>query len=286
MKKISIVIPVYNEEEEILSTIDSINKVMKKSDIAYEIIVVNDGSNDNTKEILNKSSQDFVYCQHIKNKGYGASLKTGIRLAKSDTICITDADGTYPNKDIPKLYNIFSENDYDMVVGKRSFGKLPLITKPAKWFISKLANYLVEFKIPDINSGLRIFKKGQVTKFFNIISDGFSFTTTITLAMLTNNLRVKYVPIEYYKRKGNSKIRPIYDTLNYIQLIIRTVLYFNPLKIFIPISLLLFILALFFLFYSWLFLTQLMDITVMMLFISAIQVFAIGLIADMIDKRL
>jgi hypothetical protein len=173
-----------------------------------------------------------------------------------------------------------------MVVGQRSFKKLPTLTKPAKWFLSKLANFLAGEKIPDINSGLRIFKKETAKKFFPIICDGFSFTTTITLAMYTNDYMVKYIPIEYNKREGKSKIKPIRDTLNFIQLIVRTVMYFNPLKIFLPLSLILLItsITLFVLPRVGVIETSHND-TISILFVGAVQVFATGLIADLIDKR-
>ena len=281
---LSIVIPVYNEEGAIVQTIDQIEGIMSASNIDYEIVVVNDGSSDKTGVILSEHKGNFKLLTHEVNRGYGASLKTGINATKHDIIAITDADGTYPNEQIPTLFKEIG--NFNMVVGKRSFKRLPNITKPAKWMIAKLANFLAGYKIPDINSGLRLFHKQDAQRYFNIISDGFSFTTTITLAMITNGLTVKYIPIKYMKRQGKSKIRPIYDTLNFIQLIIRTILYFNPLKIFVPISLTLILFALLLFFYSLFFLPAVLDTTVVILFIAAVQILAIGMIADMIDKRL
>ncbi|MFH1319792.1 MAG: glycosyltransferase family 2 protein [Bacteroidota bacterium] len=282
---LSIIIPVYNEENAILSTIEQINTIMKNSEIEYEIIIVNDGSTDNTSQILKNSGINFQLAEHEKNKGYGAALKTGIMQSKYDIVAITDADETYPNEEIPKMFKEL--NEYNMIVGARTGTnvKIPLIRRPAKWFINKLGNYLTNYKIPDINSGLRLFWKKDALRFINIIPDGFSFTTTITLAMLTNDLKVKYVPINYMTRKGKSKIRPVYDTLNFIQLIIRTVMYFNPLKIFVPLSLILFCLSIAVFIYSTLALPKILDATVAILFIAGIQMLAIGMIADMIDKR-
>lgn len=286
MEGLSIIIPVYNEENAILSTIEQIEKIMSESGIRHEIIVINDGSTDNTGKILKENNKVYKLIEHTHNKGYGASLKTGISEARYDSISITDADATYPNERIPEFYHELVKNNYNMIVGKRSFKKLPPITKPAKWVINRLANYLASYKIPDINSGLRVFRKADAKRFFNIIPDGFSFTTTITLAMLTNNLRVKYIPIDYMKREGKSKIRPIYDTLNFMQLIVRTILYFNPLKIFIPLSLILILISLVILIVSWIFFPKILDATVTIFFISGIQMLAIGMIADMIDKRM
>jgi hypothetical protein len=175
-----------------------------------------------------------------------------------------------------------------MVVGARTGKnvKIPLIRKPAKWFINKLANYLSGMKIPDLNSGLRIMKKSDIERFFHFLPSGFSFTTTITLALLVNNYPVKYFPITYAKREGKSKIRPIKDTLNFIQLIIRTILYFNPLKVFVPLSISLVILALLLLAGSWFYLGKIMDVTFGVIVMTSVMVLAIGLLADLIDKRI
>ena len=286
MDGLSIVVPVYNEEGAVLPTIKEINKIFEESKIPYEILIVNDGSSDKTGEILkeNLQSYNFTLIEHKRNMGYGAALKTGIGKSKYEIIAITDADGTYPNHRLPEFYNELK--DYNMIVGKRSFKKLPTLTKPAKWFITKLASYLANFKIPDINSGLRVFWKKDAVRFFNIIPNGFSFTTTISLAMLTNNMQVKYIPIDYMKRDGKSKIKPIYDTLNFIQLIVRTVMYFNPLKIFVPASISLILLSIIVFIISYFFLPSVLDVTSAIIFLSGIQLFAIGLLADLIDKRI
>ncbi len=293
-KKLSIIIPVYNEKNAIIDTVREVKDIMDTSELEYEIITVNDGSKDGSLEVLEgflkenpQYGETLRVVSHEVNKGYGASLKTGIRSSRYDNICITDADATYPNNRIPDLFGEY-EAGYDMVVGKRSFKKLPTLTKPAKWFITSLANYLVDDKIEDLNSGLRIFRKDLAMKFFPIICDGFSFTTTITLAMMTNNYRVKYIPIDYLKREGKSKIKPIRDTLNFITLIIRTVLYFNPLKVFVPMSLFMFLLAV--IFYvvgkmGYLFSETPVD-TVTILFVTSVQILVMGMIADMIDKRI
>jgi glycosyltransferase involved in cell wall biosynthesis len=228
---------------------------------------------------------NFQLVSHELNKGYGAALKSGIRKSKYDIIAITDADGTYPIDEIPKLYE--QMKDCDMVVGARTGKKvkIPLMRRPAKWFLARLANYLAEYRIPDLNSGLRLFRKGDVTRLFGILPKGFSFTTTLTLAMLTNDMQVKFIPIDYMQRKGKSKIRPIRDTLNFIQLIVRTVLYFNPLKIFVPMALLLFLLSLGIFLYSTFAMERILDTTVSILFVASVQMLSIGMIADIIDKR-
>jgi len=278
---VSIIIPAYNESKGIKKTLTDLLRIL--NDVKCEIIVVDDGSSDGTGKIALAHGVKVV--RHAHNKGYGASIKTGIRESKYETIVITDADGTYPNDQIIEILQ--EMKNFDMVVGARigKHVKIPIIRKPAKWLINSLANYLSECKIPDLNSGLRVFRKQDVLKFMGILPDGFSFTSTITLAMLTNNMNVKYFPIDYYKRKGKSKIRPIHDTLNFIQLIIRTVLYFNPLKVFVPISLMLLLFGFAILIYSAFFLERILDTTVVILMVTALQLLAIGMIADLIVKN-
>ncbi len=281
-KQVSIIIPAYNEESRIAQVLDYLLNQVNFGHIEYEVIVVDDGSTDKTVQIL--EGYDLKIVKHEKNKGYGASLKDGIAQAQYDLIAITDADGTYPVDRIPELIGYM--DDYDMAVGART-GKgaqIPLIRKPAKWLLSKYANYLVKENIPDLNSGLRVFKKEIYQKFRNLLPSGFSFTTTITLALLSNDYRVKYIPIKYFKRGGKSKIKPIRDTINFFALVTRTSLYFNPLRVFIPISLALLIVGFILLAYE-IFVSR--DITdkTMILFLWGMQFGIMALLADMISRR-
>lgn len=294
VRELSVVIPVFNEENAILTTVKDVHSILSATDIAFEMVLVDDGSTDDTRNCLDRYlkkhpelSANVSVVHHERNRGYGASLKTGIRRTRYTTVAITDADSTYPNERLPDLFGEYIRGSYDMVVGQRSFKKLPTLTKPAKWFISRLANFLVDDNIKDINSGLRIFNKEIAIKFFPIICEGFSFTTTITLAMMSNHYAVKYVPIEYRKREGKSKIKPIRDTLNFIALVIRTVMYFNPLKIFIPISLLMFLTSItFFILGQAGVFEESPNDTITVLFVGGIQVLVTGMIADLIDKRI
>ena len=290
-RQVSVIIPVYNEADSITTTIQGLVEVMSNAGLEYEykIAVVNDGSTDETESILrNNTFPNTESFTHVRNMGYGAALKTGIKNCDTEIIIITDADGTYPNARIPELIRIFQEGNCDMVVGARvgDNAEIPLIRKPAKWFITKLASYLTGTKIPDLNSGLRVMRREVVEKYINILPDSFSFTSTITLAMLTNGYSVKYVPIDYFKRKGRSKIKPIQDTLNFTQLIIRMALYFNPLKVFVPLSLALVCLALLVLVGSWLLTGRAMDITFSIIMMTSVIVLSIGMLADLIDKRI
>ena len=279
----SIVIPVFNEEKAIERVIKELHQTLIQQDAKYEIIVVDDGSTDGSGAIL-RSMDHLRYVRHSKNIGYGAALKTGIKLARGSTIVITDADGTYPNERIPAFVKDLEE--CDMVVGARpkDSSNVPFLRKLMKWFLGKLANFLSETDIPDLNSGLRAFRKDVALRFYKLLPSGFSFTTTITLAMHTNGYKVKYVPIEYGKREGKSKIRPIYDSLNFIQLIWRTIMYFNPLKVFLPIAGVVFCAFVVSALVDIIVSNNLTDKTVMLM-MAFIQVLVMGLLADLIDKR-
>ncbi|MGF1494894.1 MAG: glycosyltransferase family 2 protein [Microcoleaceae cyanobacterium] len=229
----SLILPVFNEEAGLPSTLDQLQRNLQGCQ--YEIIAVNDGSTDGSREIL-QARQDIRVVHHVRNRGYGAALKTGIRHAKYSLIVITDADGTYPNEMIPRLVDL--ARDADMVVGARVGASVqyPFLRRIPKWFLIRFAEWITDSRIPDINSGLRVFDKSTVAQFIKILPDTFSFTTTITVAMLTNNYYVHYEPIDFHHRKGKSKIKPIRDTLRFVQLILRTGLYFAPLKVFLPVA--------------------------------------------------
>jgi glycosyltransferase involved in cell wall biosynthesis len=276
---VSIVIPAYNEELSIANQIQAIHRVMRETQRSYEIIVVDDGSTDGTANAV--SGQEAVLISVPRNRGYGATLKTGIARARSELIVITDADGTYPPDAIPTL--IEKAGDYDMVVGARTSGnaQVPIARKPAKWVLRMLASYLAGQKIADLNSGLRVMKKSIVTQFYNILPSGFSFTTTITLALLCNDYLVHYHPIEYYKRVGQSKIRPV-DAYYFLLLILRTIVYFNPLKVFLPLGAAFFCAGLAKFIYD-LFIGNLSESAVFA-FLGAFIIWAIGLLSDQIAK--
>jgi glycosyltransferase involved in cell wall biosynthesis len=283
---ISIIIPVYNEELAIKSVLKDIYAVINGLAYNCEVLVIDDGSTDNTVEIAEKFPVSIY--QHPHNLGYGAALKTGLANANNDIICILDADGTYPVKDIPKLVNILIEKNFDMVVGARvnANAAIPAIRKPAKWVIGQLAKLSVGANIPDINSGFRVFKRDAAIHFINLLPNGFSFTTTITLAMLNNQYSVKFVPIDYYPRIGKSKISPFRDTTMFLILITRIALYFAPLKVFLSMSFIMMLFAMFWGIFSLLVLGRLADISTLVIFLSAIQIGAIGLIAEHINHRL
>ncbi|MEM7725694.1 MAG: glycosyltransferase family 2 protein [Cyanobacteria bacterium P01_A01_bin.45] len=279
----SLVLPAYNEEKSILSTVNNIRQYLDMANCEYEIIVVNDGSTDDTGDIL-RSQLDIKLIEHPRNRGYGAALKTGIRHAKYSLIVITDADGTYPNQRIPELVSLSWQAD--MVVGARIGAnvKYSTLRKIPKWFLARFAEWITMSSIPDLNSGLRVFKKSILEEFLNILPNSFSFTTTITMAMLTNNYIVHYEPIDYHDRVGKSKIKPIRDTLRFVQLILRTGVYFAPLRIFLPVAGLFFAAFLFTLAQDIFVRKDLTERTLLLLF-SSTQLGMFALLADMVDKR-
>jgi len=284
---VTVIIPCYNERGAIRDTVDQVVRSLRASDRPYEVIVVDDGSTDGSAGALasHTSGEPVRVLQNTRNRGYGYSLKRAVREATFELIVITDADGTYPNRRIAELVDLMG--DADMVVGARTGAsvKVPLIRRPAKWFLRKLASYLASYDIPDLNSGLRVMKRSLIMRFMPLLPDGFSFTTTITLALLTHGFDVRYVPIDYAKRIGRSSIRPIRDTLNFLSLIVRTVMYFKPLKVFAPVSAALFVSAAGAAIGSKLLMGQLADVTSVTLALSSVQLLAIGLLADLIDKR-
>ena len=283
MSNISVVIPVYNEEKGGAKGIDQVKHALENIPGQWEIITVNDGSTDKTEEILKQFSYAKII-NHNSNRGYGAAIKTGIKSAIYENILIIDADNTYPADRIPELLN--NMEHHDMVVGARN-GKTvhhSLLKRLVKWPIHMLADYLADYKIPDLNSGLRVFKKDLSLKYFRLLPNGFSLTSNITLAFLSDGYRVKYIPIDYHKRAGKSKVRPFADAINYLTLVLRMILFYNPLKIFIPLAGLFFLASAASLVYDIIVLNNLGDKSIV-LFIGFVQVVILGLLADLINKR-
>ena len=283
---VSVVVPAYNEEHGLRGVIEQLLNVLAVLPLPSEIILVDDGSVDGTATIA-ATFAGVTVVRHDHNRGYGAALKSGIRQARYDLICITDADGTYPNERIVDLMAQI-EQGYHMVVGARrgDLVAIPLMRKPAKWVINRLANWISGETIADVNSGLRIFQRSVALRFFRVLPNTFSFTTTITLAMLTNGYRVAYVPVNYYARLGKSKIHPIRDTLNFVQLILRIGLYFAPLKIFLSLSAILLLVAIVWGFVSELWFGRLADVSTLVMVMTSFQIAGVGLLAELINRRL
>jgi glycosyltransferase involved in cell wall biosynthesis len=231
-KPVSVVIPAYNEEAGVRAQIDTVRHVLNSHGIAHEILVIDDGSEDRTADQALRAQARVL--RHPANRGYGASLKTGILAAKYDHIAITDADGTYPSDQIPVLLRKLESSD--MVVGARTGENvnIPWARKPGKLLLGWLANLIAGQRIPDLNSGLRVFRRDCAIQYFSVLSNKFSFTSTITLALLADDYQVVYHPINYYRRIGKSKIEPR-NFLDFVILVIRMAMLFQPLRVFVPL---------------------------------------------------
>ncbi len=283
MQHFSIILPSYNEDEGIKRVINEIRSLGERENFVFEIIVVDDGSTDNTAETAKNLGAKII--SHPINIGYGRSLKDGIMAAANDNIIIADADGTYPIKEISKLIKEF-ERGFDMVVGARQGKEYrgTFFKMPARYFFKLLSEFAAGQKIPDINSGLRVFKKSVALQYFDILCNGFSFTTTITLSYLLTGRLIKYVPIEYHKRVGNSKVRYFRDTLRTLQIIVEAILYFNPIKIFLALSALVLLFGFFILIFGIIFHIRTFFDLFAYSVIGSVIIFAMGLQADLLRR--
>jgi glycosyltransferase involved in cell wall biosynthesis len=236
----SIVLPCFNEQEHVLLEVERICRAMDKSGISYELLAVDDGSTDQTLARLRRAEPDFPAMRVIafpRNGGSGTVRRIGTQQASGEIVVWTDADLTYPNERIPELIALLdAEPRVDQVVGARTReeGRLKIFRVPAKWFVRKLAERLVNADIPDLNSGLRAFRRSAALPYLRLLPPGFSCVTTITLAFLSNEHEVRYVPIEYAKRAGSSKFHFFSDAYRYLLQVLRMVMYFNPLKVLMP----------------------------------------------------
>jgi len=227
-KELSVVIPAYNEEQAIGQVIQHLLETLRNSGWRFEIIAVNDGSTDQTAKAAEEAGAKVV--SHPKNSGYGRALRTGIEAASFDWIATIDADNSYPPEELLKL--LPHTDRFDMVIGARQ-GALfwgNFIKHPARLLFLALAQFVVGEKIPDANSGLRIFKKSITQQMLPRLCSGFSFSTTLTLSFMSSHCFVEFVPIDYHSRMGQSKVRYFKDTLRTLQLIFETILYYNPIK--------------------------------------------------------
>jgi len=290
----SVVIPCYNEALAVSKTAKEIYSSLKTWEenediqLCFELIFVNDGSTDDTSEklsILERYYENLNVIDSKVNFGYGASLKKGILAAKYDSIVITDADGTYPNERIPELIKGLEKND--MVIGARigKNVKIPTLRRPVKWLLLKYARWMSKADIKDLNSGLRSMKKDKVFKFWNMLPNAFSFTSTITLSMHIEGLSVSYLPIDYRVRIGSSSIKPIQDTLRFFSLVLRTVMYFKPLQVFGTMGLVMLAVAICVGITGKMFLGEVPDVISVSMFSTGSIFIGLGLLGDLINAR-
>ncbi len=231
---VSVIVPAWNEEAGIGETLSALKEALSASGREWEVIVVDDGSSDRTAEIA--SAAGVVLVRHAVNIGYGRSLQDGMQAARFPRIATVDADGTYPVRELPRL--VAELGDCAMVVGARQGPAYrgSLLKHPARWAFRWLAEFASGTRIPDINSGLRVFRKEAAEAFLDTLPNGFSFPTTLTLAFLLNGRGVRYLPIDYAERKGNSKVRLVRDTLRAAQAIVTSIVLYNPLKLFLLLA--------------------------------------------------
>lgn len=273
---VTIVIPAYNEEKSLPALLGELNKLEGIS----EIIVVDDGSTDNTGKIAEDGGAKVI--KHPYNKGNGASVKTGIRNAKGDIVVLMDADLQHTPNEIPNLLSNIPE--YDMVVGSRvknpngSFHR-----NMANKFYNKLASYLTNFKILDLTSGFRSVRKDVIMKFLYLLPNRFSYPTTLTLAFLRSGYSIKYVPIHANKRVGKSKISLFNDGIKFILVIIKIIVLFSPLRVFLPLSIFFFVIGT--AYYAFTFFTRHQFSVASALFlITGVLLFMLGMISEQIAQ--
>jgi glycosyltransferase involved in cell wall biosynthesis len=232
--KLSVLIPAYNEAGAIQDTIERIQATLRRAGVEHEIIVIDDGSTDRTGDKARSVGVEVL--EHPENGGYGRALKTGLRHATGDWIAITDADGSYPVESLPALLEQVPR--FDMAVGARTGATYR--ESLAKWWARLALKAMVRFvtgvDVPDVNSGLRVFRKAIALDHIASFGNGFSFTTTLTLAMLLESRFVAYVPIEYHRRVGQSKVRLSRDTLRTMQILVMAIVAYNPIKLFLLLA--------------------------------------------------
>ena len=233
----------YNEAESLPCVITDIRAAFEGRPYAYEILLVDDGSTDQSAAIAQSRSCRVI--RHFQRRGAGAAFKTGVLASNAEIIVMLDADGTYTAADIPRMLEYFPE--FDQVNGARTSekGDLPWLRAPAKWMVRMFASLLAGKRIPDLQTGLKAFKRQVMLTYLWIIPDKFSHCPLITLAFLCNHHSVKYIPTEYHKRIGGySKFHPVGDTLYVLAQICRFFIFFAPWRIFLPVSILLVLISL------------------------------------------
>jgi glycosyltransferase involved in cell wall biosynthesis len=238
---LSVVIPAFNEEAAIGAVVTGIMEMLKATDSPFEILVVDDCSRDRTAEIAANCGAKVLH--HAHNRGYGAALKTGIRKAKYGLIAMADADGQHDEQQLASL--LVALDDADVAIGARRNSHVPLVRKPGKLILKWVANWVTGWDIPDLNSGLRVMRREAILDCMHLAPDGFSFSTTTTIALINGGFLIQWVPIQIHKRTGRpSSVRIVRDGLKTLLLIIRIVVLFAPLRVFLPVSAFLFLIGL------------------------------------------
>jgi glycosyltransferase involved in cell wall biosynthesis len=280
---LSVVIPAYNEGPAIGPTLDAILDLAR--DHQWEVIVVDDGSSDDTAEQVKRHADEryLKLVRHPYNRGYGAALKTGIRVSTARLVATMDSDGQHDPHNLLNLLPFAEE--YDLVVGQR----LGLIHSqvsrmPGKWILNWLANYLTGRKIPDLNSGMRLFHADAIRKYLHLCPDGFSFSTTSTLIFFNQGYTVTYVPItilqRHHKVKSTVTLGTGFDTL---VLILRLASLFQPLRVYIPAGVFFVVLGILW-GLPYMLLRRGVSVGALLLFITGLLLFFFGLLTDQVAQ--
>ena len=280
---VTVVLPVYDEVGHVRAEVERIRAALEASPYRFEIVVVDDGSTDGSAEALAALS-GIRLIRFARNRGSGSARKAGTRAARGRVVVWTDADMTYPNDDVAGL--VKELEGHDQVVGARTSeqGTVKAARVPAKWLVRKLASYLTDTAIPDLNSGFRAFRRDVALQYLHQLPAGFSCVTTLTMTFLANGYSVKYVPIPYAPRAGRSKFRWWADTRRYLLQVVRMVLSYNPLRVFMPVGLVLFAVGLAKLGYDLATKDFRPAANTLLVLFAAFQTVAIGLLADLVVR--
>jgi glycosyltransferase involved in cell wall biosynthesis len=284
---LSVVLPTYNEAGHVVAELDRIEASLREAGIPFEIIVVDDASTDGTPDLVARWGRARLI-RLDRNRGAGTARKVGTRAARGRYVAWTDVDLTYPNERFPDFVAELERSGADQVVGARTSeeGTVKLLRTPAKWFVRRLAAYLVRQPIPDLNSGMRVFRRDVAERYLDLLPPGFSCVSTLSLSFLANDHAVRYLPIEYRPRAGRSKFHPVRDTYLYVLQVLRMVTYFEPLRIFGPLALGLLALAAGKLVYDLVAHPFRVAGITLLLFVAAFNMLALGLLADLSSKGL
>lgn len=278
---ISIVLPAKNEAAAIGVTVEKIHVQLTLLGLnaKAEVLVVDDGSTDNTAAVAQAAGARVVH--HPYSKGNGAAIKTGARAAAGEVIIFMDADGQHDPADIPRLLEKINQG-YDMVVGARQKGSQASVGRGlANGFYNRLASWMTGHKVEDLTSGFRAVRVDKFREFLYLLPNGFSYPTTSTMAFFRAGYAVTYVPIHAAKRIGKSHIRLLHDGARFLLIIFKIGTLFSPLKIFAPVALVMFLLASGWYGWTWMHEGRFTNMSAL-LYTGSVMIFLMGLISEQI----
>jgi glycosyltransferase involved in cell wall biosynthesis len=287
---VTVVLPCFNEQDHVLTELERISAALDASDYTYELVCYDDKSTDGTLAVLREAERRFPKMRVVafhRNQGSGTIRRIGTRDARGTVVCWTDADMTYPNERIPELVRMLDADEtIDQVVGARTTeeGSYKFLRVPAKWTIRQIAQILTGVKIPDLNSGLRAFRRDVSLPYLRLLPAGFSCVTTLTVSFLSNQHEIVYVPIDYAKRAGKSKFKFVRDAYRYILQVLRMVMYFNPIKVLMPIALTLLVIGFGKTVYDVVAHPVRIAINTLLLLVSGLIIAAVALLADLVVR--